>query len=299
MGLIEENNREIAKHLETLMPKEGNLNTDIPGLNLFRIDESFVKVPLTYHPRIILIAQGFKRVFLGEDTFQYDPTQYLVLSVPIPLECDAVADKNKPILGFGIDVDPQEVAEILLLADETKYSGENLPRGIYGANVTEEISDASLRLVKTLTSPIDRRVLGKPIVREIIYRVLTGENGEALQALAHRNRRFFQVAQILNRIHKEYTNNLDINELAMQIGMSVSNFHVCFKAVTNTSPLQYIKIIRLQKARVLMLTEGANAVTAAHQVGYESPSQFSREYKRYFGVSPAKHQTQPQVVTAN
>lgn len=292
MGQVEENNKNIVKHLESLLPKPGNLETGIPGLTLFRINESFVRVPMTYHPRIILMAQGSKRVFLGEDTFSYDPSQYLVLSVPIPLECDAVADENKPILGFAIDVDPQEVAEILLLSDDTKYSGETIPRGIYGASVSKEISDASLRLIQSLFSKTDLRVLGKSIVREIIYRVLIGENGETLQALAHRNRKFFQIAQILNRIHKEYAEEFDINELAFSAGMSTSNFHNCFKAVTNTSPLQYIKAVRLQKARSLMLTEGTNAITAAQKVGYESPSQFSREYKRYFGVSPAKDQVQ-------
>ncbi|XDD54412.1 AraC family transcriptional regulator N-terminal domain-containing protein [Leptospira sp. WS4.C2] len=292
MDPIQKNNEEIAKILTGILPKEINLETEIPGVTLFRIDRSFLRVPLTYYPRIILMAQGKKRVFIGEDTYTYDPTQYLVLSVPIPLECDAVADVNKPILGFGIDVDPAEVAEILLLTEEAKYSGENLPKGIYGASVTEEISNASLRLIQTLTSKTDSLVLGKSIVREIIYRVLMGENGEALQALAHRNRKFFQISQILSRIHKEYDQNLDIAELAISCGMSVSTFHVCFKAVTNSSPLQYIKTVRLQKARSLMITEGTNAITAAERVGYESPSQFSREYKRYFGLSPAKDQTQ-------
>ncbi|PKA22563.1 AraC family transcriptional regulator [Leptospira sp. mixed culture ATI2-C-A1] len=299
MGQIHENNQEIAKILAGILPKEKTFETHIPGVSLFRIDKSFVRVPLTYHPRIILMAQGKKRVFIGEDTYTYDPSQYLVLSVPIPLECDAVAEVGKPILGFGIDVDPAEVAEILLLTEETKYSGENLPKGIYGASVTEEISDASLRLMQTLNSKSDSLVLGKSIVREIIYRVLKGENGEALQALAHRNKKFFQISQILGRIHKEYDQNLDIGELAISCGMSVSTFHVSFKAVTNSSPLQYIKTVRLQKARSLMITEGTNAITAAERVGYESPSQFSREYKRYFGVSPAKHQTQPQAVIAN
>ncbi|EMJ89302.1 AraC family transcriptional regulator [Leptospira meyeri] len=291
MGLIHENNQEIAKILAGILPKENNLETLIPGVSLFRTDKSFIRVPLTYHPRIILMAQGKKRVFIGEDTYTYDPSQYLVLSVPIPLECDAIAEVDKPILGFGIDVNPAEVAEILLLTEETKYIGENIPKGIYGAGVTEEISDASLRLMQTLNSKADSLVLGKSIVREIIYRVLKGENGDALQALAHRNRKFFQISQILSRIHKEYDQNLDIGELAISCGMSVSTFHVSFKAVTNSSPLQYIKSVRLQKARSLMITEGTNAITAAERVGYESPSQFSREYKRYFGLSPAKDQT--------
>lgn len=274
--------------LEPLLPKEQFFESAIRGVNLFRIDTSYPRVPKAYDPRIIIMAQGLKRVFIGEETFNYDPSNYLVLSVPMPLDCEAIAEPGKPILGFFIDVDPSEVGEILLEMDDARYSGDSLPRGIYGASMTDAIADASIRLLQTLSSRTDSRVLGRMIVREIIYRVLMGENGGALQALAYRNRRFFQIAHILIKIHKAYHEEMEIRALAMDAGMSVSTFHTSFKAVTNVSPLQYIKNVRLHKARMLMAQEGLNALSAAQRVGYESPSQFSREYKRYFGITPAK-----------
>ena len=154
--------------------------------------------------------------------------------------------------------------------------------------MTDAITDASIRLLTTLSSRTDSRVLGRMIAREIIYRVLMGEKGGALQALAYRNRRFFQIAHVLTKIHEAYNEEMDVQTLAMDLGMSVSTFHTSFKAVTNASPIQYIKNVRLHKARILMAQEGLNAISAALRVGYESPSQFSREYKRYFGVPPAK-----------
>ena len=172
--------------------------------------------------------------------------------------------------------------------DDTPSRQEIFPKGIFGAPLTESIADAAIRLLEALSFPMDGRILGPMIVREIIYRVLCGENGGALEALAYRNRRFFQIARVLNKIHETYNDGLDVRTLAMEAGMSVSTFHTSFKAVTNASPLQYIKNVRLHKARALMTQDGLNAYSAALRVGYESPSQFNREYKRFFGITPAK-----------
>jgi AraC-like DNA-binding protein len=274
----------LAPHL----PDERVVPASVKGVNLFRIDTSFPRTPKSYDPRIIIMAQGRKRVFLGNEVYTYDPTHYLVLSVPLPIECEAIAMPGEPILGFYITVEPLVVGEILLEMDDTLHHAESLPKGIYGAHLTEIIADAAIRLLLTLSSPRDVRILGPMIVREIVYRVLCGENGGALQALAYRNRRFFQIARVLNKIHETYDEGLDVRTLAMEAGMSVSAFHTGFKAVTNASPLQYIKSVRLHKARLLMNQEGLNAYSAALRVGYESPSQFNREYKRFYGITPAK-----------
>ncbi len=157
--------------------------------------------------------------------------------------------------------------------------------------MNEALYDATIRLLQAIADPQDKKVLAPMIKREIIYRVLQGEKGEILQALAHRNRRFFQIAKVLQKIHESYSNDFDIEKLAKELDMSSSTFHSSFKAVTDTSPLQYIKNVRLHKARTLMIQDGLNANIAAIQVGYESPSQFNREYKRLFGVTPAKDVT--------
>ncbi|MBN1533425.1 MAG: AraC family transcriptional regulator [Spirochaetes bacterium] len=280
--------RKMVELLEQQLPEEGVAATSIDGIKLYRVDRSFTRKPASYNSEIIIIAQGEKRVFLGDDVYTYNPSRYLVLPVPLPAECEAMVSPDGPLLGISVKVDPLTVGEILLELDETRPPAEYLHKGIYTAPMTESIADTALRLLEALSSPDDGRILGPMIMREMIYRVLRGENGEALQALAYRDRRFFQIAKVLNKIHETYHQDHDIKSLAMEAGMSISSFHTSFKAVTDASPLQYIKSVRLHKARELMTQDGVNAYNAALRVGYESPSQFNREYKRFFGITPAR-----------
>jgi AraC-like DNA-binding protein len=274
--------------LSDIMPGEISLTTSIKGLSLFRIERSFPRTPYSYNSEIIILAQGEKRACLGNEVYTYDSSHYLVLPVPLPMDCEGRTEPGKPILGLTITIDPIEVGEILLDMEDSQKETQSLPRGIYDAPMNEALYDAAIRLLRAIADPHDKKVLAPMIKREIIYRVLRGEKGEILQALAHRNRRFFQIAKTLQKIHESYSNDFDIEKLAKELDMSSSTFHNSFKAVTETSPLQYIKNVRLHKARTLMLQDGLNATIAAQQVGYESPSQFNREYKRLFGVTPAK-----------
>jgi len=271
-----------------IMPNETFLTTSVKGLHLFRVDKSFTRSPLSYNSEIIILGQGEKHVYLGDNVYTYDPSQYLVLPVPLPVECEGITEPGKPILGLSITIDPIEVGEILLEMDDNNIETQSLPKGIYSAPMNETLYDATIRLLQAISDPRDKKVLAPMIKREIIYRVLQGENGGILQALTHRNRRFFQIAKVLRKIHESYSDGFDIERLAKELDMSSSTFHSSFKAVTDISPLQYIKNIRLHKARTLMIQDGLNATIAATQVGYESPSQFNREYKRLFGVTPSK-----------
>ena len=271
-----------------IMPNETSLTTSIKGLNLFRIEKSFPRTPFKYNSEIIILGQGEKHVYLGNDVYNYDSSHYLVLPVPLPAECEGKAEPGKPILGLAITIDPIEVGEILLDMEDIKKEIQSLPKGIYSAPMSEALYDATIRLLQVIADPLDKKVLAPMIKREIIYRVLQGEKGEILQALAHRNRRFFQIAKVLQKIHESYSNDFDIEKLANELDMSSFTFHSSFKAVTGTSPLQYIKNVRLHKARTFMIQDGLNANLTAMQVGYESPSQFNREYKRLFGVTPAR-----------
>lgn len=285
---MHEKREHIIALLEGIMPHETSLTTSIKGLSLFRVENSFRRSPITYNSGIIILAQGEKRVYLGNDVYFYDSSHYLVLPVPLPAECEGRTRPGKPILGLSIAIDPIEVGEILLEMEDVQKGIQALPKGIYSAPMNDELYDAAMRLLQASVDPHDKKVLAPMIKREIIYRVLKGEKGEILQALAHRNRRFFQIAKVLQKIHESYSNDFDIEKLARDLDMSGSTFHSSFKAVTDTSPLQYIKNVRLHKARTLMIEDGLNATIAALQVGYESPSQFNREYKRLFGVTPAK-----------
>jgi len=282
------NSNKMIELLNRLVPEEGTVEDIIEKVNLFRITSSAPRMPLSYDPGIIILAQGQKRIFLGDDVYVYNPLNYLVLSVPLPLECETTASPEEPMLGIKIKTDAKIVGEILLTIDSVQQNIKSIPKGIYSAPLDNLMIDAAVRLLEALSSPADSRFLGPMIVREIIYRVLCGEKGDALRALAYRNQHFFQISRILDKIHKSYSKKLDLNSLALETGMSISAFHSSFKAVTNMAPLQYIKNVRLHKAKMLMLEEGINAYNAAIHVGYESPSQFSREYKRLFGSTPGK-----------
>jgi AraC-like DNA-binding protein len=286
--IMEMKQRHMVALLDSLAPTENITPSMLKEVRFFRISRPSPRTPMDYEPSILILAQGQKRVFLGDEVYTYDAFNYLVLSVPLPLDCETTASPEEPLLGIFISVDPSSVGELLLEMDDLRPQPEFLPRGIYSASLTEELTDSTIRLLEALSSPRDGRILGPMIVREILYRVLSGEQGGALQALAYRNGRFFQVARILKKIHGSFDGDLDVKTLALDAGMSISTFHANFKAVTNSSPLQYIKSVRLHKARSLMAQEGLNANTAANRVGYESPSQFSREFKRFFGVTPAK-----------
>lgn len=288
---MHKNRQKLAHLLAALLPQETVLTTSVTGISLFRIDKSFARIPYAYNSEIILLGQGEKYTYLGDEVYTYDAAHYLVLPVPLPLECKGVAKPGKPILGLTIAIDPVEISEILLNMEGTQKEIHSLPRGIYGASMNEALYDATLRLLQALAHAEDEKVLAPMIKKEIIYRVMQGENGAVLQALVHRNKRFFQIAKILRKIHESYNHDFDIHGVAKELDMSSSTFHQNFKAVTDTSPLQYIKNIRLHKARALMLQDGLNANLAAIGVGYESPSQFNREYKRLFGITPAKDAT--------
>ena len=188
------------------------------------------------------------------------------------------------MLGLSVRVNPATIAELILEEDAARTAGD-WPQAVNATPLTREMSDAALRLARCLQSPAEARILGPQIVREITYRALGDGQGGALRALAAPQSKFGQIARALRRIHLHFANALDVSSLAREAGMSVSSFHSNFKAVTSNSPLRYLQTIRLHKAQVLMVS-GVPVAEAAHRVGYESPSQFSREFKRLFGGTP-------------
>jgi AraC-like DNA-binding protein len=273
--------------LGTLAIQEGFSPSILDGVQFIRANDYIPRHPVVYDPSIVIVGQGRKRGYLGDEVYTYDAYNYLVLSVPLPLECETEASPEKPLLGVQVQVTPATLGELLVEMDDNVTVSGQVPRGIYSTPLSDELIGATIRLLECLHSNMDGRILGPQVVREIIYRVLCGGQGAALRAVATRQSSFSQIARILKRIHMEYPNSLDMETLAKDASMSLSTFHHNFKAVTSTSPLQYLKSIRLHRARILMVQDGLNASTAAGQVGYESASQFSREFKRFFGNSPA------------
>jgi AraC-like DNA-binding protein len=282
----------LAPLLSELVTEEGFLPTALPDVRLMHSRGSHPPSPVVYEPGIVIIAQGYKRAQLGGSTYVYDSRNYLVLSVPLPFECETVGTSTKPMLALAIRVSPVAVAEILMEWDMPWPPASFLPRGIEASPLTPELMDAALRLAKCLHSPVESRVLAPAIIREIIYRVLCDKPGDALRALATPRSNFSQIARSLHRIHSDYHHHLDVASLAREASMSVSTFHANFKAVTSKSPLHYLQTIRLHKAQAL-IAGGTSIAEAAHQVGYESPSQFSREFKRLFGGTPREMANRP------
>ena len=281
-------NVRMASLLADLATGQGFSGSRIAGVKFMRSDRHVPPTPVTYEPSIVIVAQGRKAGRLGEKTFVYDANNYLVLTAPLPFECETFGTPENPLLGLSIAVTPALVAELLVQIEAAPTDADARPQAIESALVDAALSDAAVRLLECLHSADDARILGPQILREITYRVLTGPLGANLRGLAAPQSHFGQITRVLNRLHADYARNHDVETLAREAGMSVSTFHAHFKNVTASSPLQYLKTIRLHKARMLMVHDGLGAAGAALQVGYESASQFSREFKRHFGGAPAE-----------
>ncbi len=279
--------RRLAELLGDLARGEGFSPSRLPGVKFMRSTSPIVRGQVSYDPSIVIVAQGRKRGYLGGQTFTYDANHYLVLSVPLPFECETVASPDGPLLGISIGVTPAVVAEIMMEMEKALPIPMGKPQAIRANPLDDRMYDAAIRLVRALGSADEARILAPQVVREITYWVLCGEEGGTLRALAAPHTHFGQISRALQRIHTDYATPIDMASLASEAGMSISTFHAHFKAVTSSPPLQYLKTIRLHKARMLMVNEGQTASSACRLVGYESASQFNREFKRFFGDTPA------------
>ncbi len=287
MSNLKENQHKITNLLEKLAVDQGMHPTILDGVRLLRADTSHPRCPVLYDPSIVIVGRGRKRGYIGSTCYVYDPHNYLVLSVPMPFECETEIGPDGPMLGVSVRVDVGVVGELLLkMKRRPVLNPDDGPLGICATPLDEKMTEAVARLLESLQNPDDAQILGPQIMREITYHVLCGKHGAALQALITMNSNVGQIQLALHRMQTQLNEQIDIATLAEEAGMSPSSFHHIFKSVTATSPLQYLKTIRLHKARMLMVHEGLSAGEAAEKVGYESASQFSREFKRFFGASP-------------
>ncbi|MDR6798043.1 AraC family transcriptional regulator [Acinetobacter calcoaceticus] len=277
-----------------LVPAEGLYPTFISNITLMRVDHSTSPVAVLQEPSIVLVIQGVKRGYIGKDIFQFHQGQCLFISIAIPFDCDTVVENNEPMLAIAIKFESQMMVDLVTKLDkeqqvviEDSQSGDlKLSCGLRVIDMNATISEVALRLLNLLRSKQDTFILGEQVKRELVYRVLQASGGEFiknLSAMASRNGVIYTICEIIQR---DYYRNLTVQELAKQAGMSISLFHQTFKKVTNYSPLQYIKITRLHKARELIMNNKMGVAEAAYEVGYVSASQFSREFKRLFGIPP-------------
>jgi len=257
----------------------------MPHLSLIRADAPSTPTPAVYEASLCLIAQGSKRVSIGEHSVVYDAAHYLLVSVELPLVGHVLdASPERPYLCCKIDLDAAILAD-LMASEGGGVARTDLPvLGVYPAD--PDLIDAACRLVGLLDRPDTIRALAPLIEREILYRLLTGPHGPMLRHIATAGSHLNQVSRAIAAIRRRFDAPIRIDDVAAEAGMSSSSLHVHFKAITHMTPLEYQKQLRLQEARRLMLAEGATASTAGFAVGYESPSQFSREYRRLFGAPP-------------
>jgi AraC-like DNA-binding protein len=239
-------------------------------------------------PILAILVQGKKEALLCDETYRYSAAQYLVVSVDLPLSAFIVeATPEKPYLGFKLNLDPRQLCDIIT-AQTNVIEEKNSVRGLFVSTIDAPLLDCAMRLTRLLDTPQDIPILAPMIIREIYYRLLMGEQGEAVRQIATSGSNMQRIAEVIKLIKADFTKPMRVEELAGQASMSPSSFHYHFKKVTSMSPLQYQKQLRLLEARRLMLAENSDAANAAYQVGYESPSQFSREYSRMFGAPPIR-----------
>jgi AraC-like DNA-binding protein len=248
--------------------------------------------PVTLHgvsnPIFAILLQGKKQVLLGEETYSYGASQYLVVSVDLPMSGFVVeATPERPYLGFKLDLDLPQLCDIITAQTKSSASKpENSVRGLFVSTADNTLLDCALRLTKLLDTPQDIPIVAPLIIHEIYYRLLMGEQGEAVRQIATSGSKMQRIAEVIQVIKTDLTRSIRVEDLADRAKMSASSFHHHFKQVTSMSPLQYQKQLRLLEARRLMLAENFTATIAAERVGYESTSQFSREYSRMFGAPP-------------
>lgn len=262
--------------------------TAIPGLSLFRQKKPTDLITTIYELSICIVAQGAKRVILGGNTFVYDPRHYLITSVNLPTTIQVIkASPKKPYLGLCLKFNISEVSQLMIESNipAAPATGQT-NRGMAIGKTTLPLLTAFKRLVDLLQEPQDIPILAPLIRKEIIYRLLVGEQGTRLREIASAGSQSQNIAKVIDWIKANYTRPITIDNLTEQAHMSHSTFYFHFRSLTAMSPLQYIKLLRLYESRRLMLTENFDAASASFKVGYESPSQFSREYKRQFGNSP-------------
>jgi AraC-like DNA-binding protein len=263
--------------------------TEIDRLEFIRQSSTSTSMGGVSEPTLAIIVQGQKKVLLNKSTYHYGTAQYLVISVDLPLCGFAVeATPDKPYLGFKLDLNPVQLCDIITQTRPAMEKKENSVQGWYISDANPSLIDCAIRLTRLLNSPQDIAFLAPTIIREIYYRLLMGEQSEAVRQIATSGSNMQRIAEAIKLIKGNFTKPIRIENLAEYANMSSSSFYRHFKAVSSMSPLQYQKELRLLEARRLMLAENSNAASTAYQVGYESPSQFSREYSRMFGASPIK-----------
>ena len=273
--------------------REGIHETPLPELKVIRREKTTEASPGMYASVICLVLQGEKRVWSGKKIYRYDPENYLVSCIDIPATVQIVrASAKQPYVGLTLELEPSVVYDILQETSPAEVQNEQPGGGFFVEKVTAELGGAFARLMKTLENKNDLRVLAPSIVREIHYHLMSSRYGMKVRQLGVVGSKTQRIGKVVEHLRRDYAEPLSVTSLARMANMSPSSFHLHFRQVTSMSPLQYQKQVRLQEARRLLSVETTDVASVAFKVGYESPSQFSREYRRLFGQPPMRDMDQ-------
>ena len=286
---MQDGREELVERIARAIREDGAVEP-LEGLRLNRSSSPTGPVHSVSRPSFCVIAQGSKEVLLGADRYRYDPSRYLIAIAELPVVGQITeASKERPYLSLRFDLDPALVGSVMVEAGHPEPRGHAAVRAFEVSPLDAGLLDAVVRLVGLLDAPAEEARFLRPLVtREIVFRLLAGEQGDRLRQIAVLGGHSHRIARALERLRKDFDQPLRIEEIARELGMSVSGFHHHFRAVTAMSPLQFQKRMRLQEARRLMLGEDLDAASAGYRVGYSDASHFTREYKRLFGAPPMR-----------
>ncbi|OEA17184.1 AraC family transcriptional regulator [Vibrio parahaemolyticus] len=281
--------QKLAKLIDRWTANANQYDTPISGLRFSRWTTPTPPTSYTHNPSICLIAQGRKRVLLGEESFIYDANHFLISSVDLPIIANIIeASEEQPYLGLIVELDLTEISQLIIDSELAFTQSKEAQKGIAVGELSESLLGAFVRLAELLDEGQNIKILAPIIKREIFYRLLMSEQGTRLHQIVTAGSHSHQIAKAIDWLKNNFVKPLSVGDLASYTGMSKSSFYTHFRSMTSMTPLQFQKKLRLSEARRLMLTENLDAMAATFKVGYESPSQFSREYSRLFGAPPSK-----------
>ncbi|WP_183733295.1 MULTISPECIES: AraC family transcriptional regulator [Paraburkholderia] len=282
------NRKRMIALLHALAPDEGYNLTALPGVRILRSNRPLSRTPVLYDPGIVIVCQGRKRGYFGEQLYLYDEDHYLAVCAPVPFSMETEASEQHPLLALYLHLDFALAAELAAQIDREGITEHvQAPQSMMSTPMDDAMQISVLRFLEAMHRPLEAAVLGPNLLRELYFRVLTGAQGSSMREALAMKGQFGRIGRSLRLIHAAYAQPLDVMQLAREAGMSVPSFHSHFKAITRVSPMQYVKSTRLHQARLLMVRQDLTAQAASHAVGYTSVSQFSREFKRLFGLTPA------------
>ena len=290
-------NNKILEEVNKLVKENSLTRTNIKAVNLYQTTTFLPRTPLTYDFCLVFVLQGKKIGYLPNKRFEYDSKNYLVVSAALPFECETYASKEEPYTCILININKDIMYEIISsISKEESKNCKSVQMAIFQDQVTQDLENSIYRLLKILQSKEESAILGDSILREIYYRIAIGENSHFLHKMFLENKMESKMTRTLKIIHNKYNEHLDIPTLAKEEDMSVSSFHTHFKKVTSLSPLQYIKKIRLNKAKDLLTRNNLQVNETAYATGYESSSQFSKDFKSYYGYPPKEAKASFEIV---